>query len=44
MLELNHIYNMDCVEGMQIPNDLIDLTVTSPHMTIYTHIKASHGF
>lgn len=27
----NQIYNMDCVEGMQLlPNDYIDLTVTSP--------------
>ena len=30
-LELNKIYNMDCVEGMkQIPNEYIDLIVTDP--------------
>jgi DNA modification methylase len=31
LLELNRIYNMDCVEGMKLlPNECIDLTVTSP--------------
>jgi len=31
MLEINKIYNMDCVEGMKLlPNECIDLTVTSP--------------
>lgn len=31
MLELNKIYNMDCIEGMKlIPDGSIDLTVTSP--------------
>jgi len=31
LLEINKIYNMDCVEGMKLlPNDCIDLTVTSP--------------
>ena len=31
MLEINRIYNMDCLEGMKLlPNDCIDLTVTSP--------------
>ena len=31
MLELDKIYNMDCLEGMkQIPDGTIDLTVTSP--------------
>jgi DNA modification methylase len=30
-LELNRIYQMDCVEGLKLlPNDCIDLTVTSP--------------
>jgi site-specific DNA-methyltransferase (adenine-specific) len=30
-MELDHIYNMDCLEGMkQIPDGTIDLTVTSP--------------
>jgi len=31
MLEINKIYNMDCIEGMKmIPDGSIDLTVTSP--------------
>ncbi len=31
MIEVNKIYNMDCVEGMKLlPNECIDLTVTSP--------------
>lgn len=31
MIELNNIYNMDCVEGMKLlPDSCIDLTVTSP--------------
>jgi len=31
MLEINKIYNMDCVEGMKLlSNECIDLTVTSP--------------
>jgi len=31
MLELNHLYNMDCMEGMkQIPDNSIDLVVTDP--------------
>ena len=31
MIELNKIYNMDCVEGMRLlPEKSIDLTVTSP--------------
>ena len=30
-MEIDHIYNMDCLEGMrQIPDGTIDLTVTSP--------------
>lgn len=30
-LELNKIYNMDCVEGMEmLPDNIIDLTVSSP--------------
>ena len=37
MLEINNLYNMDCVEGMkQIPNEYIDLIVTDPpYMTNY---------
>jgi len=31
MLELNKIYNMDCLEGLkQLDNDCVDLVVTSP--------------
>ena len=31
MLEINKIYNMDCLEGMKLlPDECIDLTVTSP--------------
>ena len=31
MLELNKIYNMDCVQGMKLLDDCsVDLTVTSP--------------
>ena len=30
-MEIDNIYNMDCMEGMkQIPDGTIDLTVTSP--------------
>lgn len=42
MLEINHIYNMDCVEGMkQLPDDSIDLTVTSPP---YDNLRNYHGY
>ncbi len=32
LLELNKIYNMDCVEGMKslIPDNSIDIVITSP--------------
>ena len=31
MLEINRIYNMDCVEGVKLLDDAsVDLTVTSP--------------
>lgn len=31
MLELNRVYNMDCVEGLSLlPDNSVDLTVTSP--------------
>ena len=41
MLELNRIYNMDCVEGMKLlPNECIDLTVTSPP---YDNLRAYNG-
>ena len=42
MLELNRIYNMDCVEGMKLlPNECIDLTVTSPP---YDNLRKYKGF
>ncbi len=34
-LELNKIYNMDCIEGMKyIPNGTIDLVITDPPFAI----------
>ena len=42
MLELNKIYNMDCVEGMKLLDDeCIDLTVTSPP---YDNLRTYNGF
>lgn len=42
MLELNKIYNLDCVEGMKLLDDkCIDLTVTSPP---YDNLRAYNGF
>jgi len=42
MLELNKIYNMDCVEGMKLlDNNSIDLTVTSPP---YDNLRTYNGF
>lgn len=42
MLELNKIYNMDCVEGMKmLPDNYIDLTVTSPP---YDNLRTYNGF
>lgn len=41
-MELNKIYNMDCVEGMRkIPDNYIDLTVTSPP---YDNLRKYNGF
>ena len=41
MIELNKIYNMDCVEGMKLlPNECIDLTVTSPP---YDNLRTYNG-
>ena len=41
MLELNKIYNMDCVAGMKLLNDeSIDLTVTSPP---YDNLRTYNG-
>jgi DNA modification methylase len=42
MLEINKIYNMDCVEGMKmLPDECIDLTVTSPP---YDNLRTYKGF
>lgn len=42
MVELNKIYNMDCVEGMkQLDDGCIDLTVTSPP---YDNLRTYKGF
>lgn len=42
MLELNKIYNMDCVQGLKmLPNESIDLTVTSPP---YDNLRTYNGF
>lgn len=42
MLELNRIYNMDCLEGMKLlPKECIDLTVTSPP---YDNLRKYKGF
>ena len=42
-LELNRIYNMDCVEGMkQIPDNTIDLVVTDPPFAIDFKAKRSN--
>jgi len=42
MLELNKIYNMDCLEGLKLLDDnSIDLTVTSPP---YDNLRTYKGF
>lgn len=42
MLELNNIYNMDCVDGMKLLDDeSIDLTVTSPP---YDNLRTYKGY
>lgn len=41
-MELNKIYNTDCVVGMKrMPDECVDLTVTSPP---YDNIRKYHGF
>ena len=41
-LPVNHIYNMDCVEGMKLlPGGSVDLTVTSPP---YDNLRKYEGF
>ena len=49
MIELNKIYNMDCIIGMkEIPSDFIDLIVTDPPYLIdyktNHRIKKNHDF
>lgn len=42
MLELNKIYNMDCIDGMKLLDDCcIDLTVTSPP---YDNLRKYNGY
>lgn len=42
MLELNKIYNMDCLDGMRLIDDnIVDLTVTSPP---YDNLRKYNGF
>lgn len=42
MIELNKIYNEDCLEGMKrIPDGFVDLTVTSPP---YDNLRTYNGF
>jgi DNA modification methylase len=41
MIDLNRIYNMDCLEGMKrIPDGFVDLTVTSPP---YDNLRTYNG-
>ena len=41
-MELNKIYNMDCLEGMRMLDDnCIDLTVTSPP---YDDLRTYNGY
>jgi site-specific DNA-methyltransferase (adenine-specific) len=41
-LELNRIYQMDCIEGMRlIPDSSVDLTITSPP---YDNLRTYNGF
>ena len=41
MIELNRIYNEDCLEGMKrIPDGFVDLTVTSPP---YDNLRTYNG-
>ena len=41
-MELNKIYNMDCLEGMaKLPDGCIDLTVTSPP---YDNLREYNGY
>jgi len=46
MLELNRIYNMDCLEGLKlIPNESVDLIITSPPYNLgKTHHTGNNRF
>ena len=48
MIELNKIYNEDCLEGMKrIPDGSVDLVVTSPpydNLRTYGHLKGGFTF
>ena len=40
MLEVNNIYNMDCLEGLKLLSDnSVDLVVTSPPYNMRTRIR-----
>jgi len=42
MIELDKIYNMDCVEGLrQMADESVDLTVTSPP---YDNLRTYNGY
>ena len=42
MMEVNKIYNMDCLAGMRmLDNESIDLTVTSPP---YDNLRTYNGY
>ncbi len=42
-LEINNIYNMDCIEGMKlIPRNTIDLVITDPPFAIDFKAKRSN--
>ena len=42
MLDVNHIYNMDCLDGLRLLDDgSVDLTVTSPP---YDNLRNYHGY
>ena len=42
MIELNKIYNMDCLQGLKLlPDNYIDLTVTSPP---YDNLRTYNGY
>ena len=42
-LDINHVYNIDCLEGMKrIPDDAIDLVITDPPFAIDFKAKRSN--